>query len=322
MNSGSAQHIKIVAVNTLAVSNFQGSPSTWGHAAASGGQSVAATYYAIPSFPEDFSASGPVTIYFDDAGNRLKKPITRNVPQITAADGIDNTFFGFDADLSGKPNFFGTSAAAPDAAGVAALMLQAAGGPGSMSPAAVYATMAATAHQIPVANVRDKAHADAGPVTLDLHGDWTRWGNFWELLLDKNATGAVASVVLDTSGTSGGMIFNSLVSRFYLGAAKGVKMSDITYAVSADQKQATLTFAPGSFAPGEHFHFGTSAFNPIQGSAQQDADRLRGMMVTVNMEDGESFSGVVAAQGTTGINRFTGAGLIDAAAAIRSIVKN
>jgi hypothetical protein len=322
MNTGPAPMIKYVAVNTLAPAQYQGSPSIWGHTAASGGQSVAAVYYALPNLPEDFSGSGPVTIEFDTDGNKLSDPIVRNVPQITAADGVDTTFFGFDSDLDGFPNFFGTSAAAPDAAGVAALILQAAGGPGSMAPADVYKTMQQTAKKMQVANDRNRAHGSAGPVDLQIADDWTRWGNYFELKLSGDASGAVASVVLDMSGTDGGDVFNPALTRFYLGASKGVTMADITYSVSTDQKQATLVFVPGSFAPGEHFHFGTSVFNPAFGTTQQDADRMRGLVFTVTMEDGTTYQGTVTAQQKMGLNRWTGAGLVDAAAAIRSIMKD
>jgi hypothetical protein len=318
MNGGPSSHIKLVAVNTLAVSWFQGSPSTWGHNSAKGGQSIAATYYALPNYPEDFSSPGPVTILFDNEGNRLATPDIRNVPQVTAADGINNTFFGYDADGDGHPNFFGTSAAAPDAAGVAALVLQAAGGSGSMAPDQVYTVMQQTAKQIPTPNVRDKAHATAGPIRLNIHGDWTRWGQYFELLLDKNAGGNVKQVDLDLSQTEG-LVYNSILTRFYLGQSHGMKRDDITYTVSADTKVATLAFKAGSFKPGEFFHFGTSVYFPKQGSTQEDASRMRDMKVTVTMEDGTVYHGKVTAQGTMGINRWTGAGLVDAAAAVKAV---
>jgi len=321
MNAGSASHIKYIAVNTLAESWFQGAPSIWGHSAASGGQSVAATYYALPTYPEDFSAPGPVTILFDDEGNRLTKPDVRAVPQITAADGIDNTFFGGqDPDGTGKPNFFGTSAAAPDAAGVAALVLQAAGGPGSLKPAQVYTAMQQTARQIPLPNVRDKAHASVGPVRLEIHGGWTRWSQYFDLMLDKKAGGNVAQVDLDLSNTQG-LVYNSILTRFYLGQSHGVKRDDITYTVSDDTKVATLAFRQGSFKPGEYFHFGTSVYFPLEGSTLEDADRMRDMKVTVTMEDGTVYHGKVVAQDTMGINRYTGAGLVDAKAAVAAVGK-
>lgn len=81
--------------------------------------------------PEAFSSRGPKTILFDQAGNRLAAPEIRQKPELAAADGVSTTVPDFSA-------FFGTSAAAPHAAGVAALLRSR--GP-SLSPDAVEALM-------------------------------------------------------------------------------------------------------------------------------------------------------------------------------------
>ena len=64
--------------------------------------------------------------YIDIKGKRIV-PIIRKKPNIVAPDGGNTSFFGFEIaeDTDNYPNFFGTSAAAPHAAGVAALMIQA-----------------------------------------------------------------------------------------------------------------------------------------------------------------------------------------------------
>jgi len=107
------------------------SGTAFGHTNASGAESVgAAAYQSTPAFGttppllESFCSSGGTPIFFDAAGNRLGSSIVRQTPDIVAPDNGDNTFFGSDTDANGKPNFRGTSAAAPTAAAVAALLLQ------------------------------------------------------------------------------------------------------------------------------------------------------------------------------------------------------
>jgi hypothetical protein len=103
----------------------------YGHKAAAGATSVGAVRFdATPAWglntpdSESFTSSGPTRIWFDADGNRLAAPDDRQV-DLSAVDGVNNTFFGFDYEADGWPNFFGTSAAAPNAAAVAALMIEA-----------------------------------------------------------------------------------------------------------------------------------------------------------------------------------------------------
>ncbi|PKO16421.1 hypothetical protein CVU37_10580 [candidate division BRC1 bacterium HGW-BRC1-1] len=82
----------------------------------------------------------------DDGLTRLATPLARMKPDISAPDGANTSTFYPGADRSGDadsyPNFFGTSAAAPHAAAVAALMMQA--NP-LMTASQVYSIMRTTA---------------------------------------------------------------------------------------------------------------------------------------------------------------------------------
>ena len=98
-----------------------------GHAAAASAMAVA----AAPSFnrfvAEPFSSIGTPTILFNPDGSALGAPATRQKPDFTSIDYVSTTFFSGTAfpDPADGFIFAGTSAAAPNAAAVAALLLQA-----------------------------------------------------------------------------------------------------------------------------------------------------------------------------------------------------
>lgn len=94
------------------------------------------------------SRGGNLPFWFSSNGlTRYASPQLRFKPEITAPDGCDTTFFGSgDFDSSGRPNFYGTSAAAPNAAAVAALMRQRAVLAGKpVTAASIYSELRSTA---------------------------------------------------------------------------------------------------------------------------------------------------------------------------------
>jgi hypothetical protein len=163
------------------------SPITFGHSASANANSVAAYRYTYPATQvspykpvlEPFSSPGPVVISLDADGNRLAVPETRKKPDLAAPDGGDTTFFypGQDFEGNGRPNFFGTSAAAPHAAGVAALLLQKAGGPGKLTPKQVKSLLQTSAP------ARVPPYSPAGTVASKV---WSVYDGFG--LIDATAT--------------------------------------------------------------------------------------------------------------------------------------
>ncbi len=95
------------------------------HSAAVNAISVGAVNSFAQNSFADFTSKGPATILFAANGTRLGAPVVRNKPDFAALQGTNTTFFlGNDFEPDGFPNFFGTSAAAPHAAAIAALVRQ------------------------------------------------------------------------------------------------------------------------------------------------------------------------------------------------------
>ncbi|HMD73713.1 MAG TPA: S8 family serine peptidase, partial [Steroidobacteraceae bacterium] len=135
-----------------------------GHPGAAGAAAVAAAFYfdtpqcgTTPAQLEAYSSLGGAPILFDSTGARLATPVLRQKPNFVGPDGVNNTFLGFTLANGGitvntsiaqcqnnasYPNFFGTSAATPHAAGIAALMLQA---NSTLTPAQIYTALETSA---------------------------------------------------------------------------------------------------------------------------------------------------------------------------------
>lgn len=109
-----------------------------GHANAQRAISVGAVaFFRVEGFQDrpstdvnGFSSLGGTLLRLNDKGGRRNQPLDTRSPNFCATDGTNTTFFGSDipdelGEEDTNPNFFGTSAAAPHAAAVAALMLQA-----------------------------------------------------------------------------------------------------------------------------------------------------------------------------------------------------
>jgi subtilisin family serine protease len=112
-----------------------------------------------------YSSAGGTPILFDHDGKRKRTPFIGFKPGVTGPDGGNTTFFYFNmtakapgGEPDSYPNFFGTSAAAPHVAAVAALMLDQRNrdnaehkhcpGGGELTPDLIYAALRLSAEDI------------------------------------------------------------------------------------------------------------------------------------------------------------------------------
>jgi hypothetical protein len=193
--------------------------TTAGHEMTAGTNGVAAYSVFRPSLPENFSAPGPVAIYFDDQGNALSLPEIRRQPRIAAADAGNISLnegqagLGNDTpnDLDTDANFSGTSAAAPHAGTIAALVLQAHGGRHSLTPAQVTTILENSTfrHDLDPAHASGVARTDNGDVvkiTIDSDAS-TVQASGADTKTGANDTNAFA-VTYTGAGTLTSLVFN------------------------------------------------------------------------------------------------------------------
>ncbi len=266
-------------------------PVTFGHNSANGALGTAAYSAFPPNIPESFTSPGQVTVYFDINNNRLATPEVRLKPDIAAMDGANTTFFSSDVsnDTDTFPNFFGTSAAAPHAAGIAALVMQAAGGSGSVTPTKMRSILQQSAfpHDLDPYSAKVLASAGGTKLTVQIVGDNSVTSIAGDVNIFKlSVTGSgspIQSITFDASGgsfTGGnvnvgaggtpGLVFDFRPANgttsfpFTLGTLRGISAPNIT-ATSSDQapapsvtnqfKKLILTFTPGSLTGGKGFNF-------------------------------------------------------------------
>jgi hypothetical protein len=153
-DDGLGTQITRFATNSSTMQGHPLSPNAMAVAAMFYGNSIACGQTA--NTVEPYSSNGGSEMLFGPNGVALPSPYVPNKPDITAPDGITTSFFGYapfytlaaNAPAQCQPgayvddSFFGTSAAAPHAAGLAALLMQA---DPSASNGEIYNTMRLTA---------------------------------------------------------------------------------------------------------------------------------------------------------------------------------
>ena len=257
-------------------------PVTYGHNSAAGASGVAAYAFYPPFVPESFESPGPATIYFDAKNNPLPEPERRLKPDMAAMDGANTTFFVVDAtqDRDTLPNFFGTSAAAPHAGGIATLLLQAAGGPHSLLPTDLRRTMQTSAflHDLDASHALAVADSGGDHVSISAVGDGTNTSSQDPSFFQVTYTGgsSLTSLTLEVSNANPterpnrGLLFDTrdiLLGGFpfTLGNLKGVSESAITAsfsepapppAVDGQFQQLTVSIDPGAMGNGDIIRFG------------------------------------------------------------------
>ena len=324
---------------------------------------VAAYAFFAPFVPEAFTSPGPATIYFDTNNNRYKFPQIRQKPDMAAMDGANTTFFVSDSSVDPDtfPNFFGTSAAAPHAAAVAALVLDAAGGPGTVSPNRMRKVLQDSAFRhdldpyfssgFSIGNLNFlavNATADPNAISQFDPNVFTIWQFGTKRVQNLSINGSNG----DPTQTPKGIVFDerpTVGQAFIVGRTIGLTPADVSnvFTLPADApglagqwKQLNLSFMPGTFGSGDLVSFGVDrdeadGAGPVTGAAGGNSADLLGGGVLIpqgtivpggatffgTYEGGKTFQGRFYNLIGKGYSQLDGYGFVNAEAAVKAIQK-
>ena len=320
--------------------------STFGHNCSAHAFGTAAYVYddspSVPVGPpftpaiEDFTSQGPSTIDFDAAGNRLVTSEIRQKPDIAAPDGGNTTFFGFDYEGDGFPNFFGTSAAAPHAAGVAALLLnKAAICVVGLTEAQVRTDLQNSVlnpHDVDPLFIRGTAIGKGGRKSSNGSVRVTGFGNgssassrdpnFFTVTFTPGRNGeTLTQLTIDLS--QAGLKFDSTSATgfpFTLGNVLGINASSISTNILPQDpniESITLFFRKGTFTTGTSVSFGIDR-DFIGDGGGNGADLMQNAKITATTTKG-GLQGTFMNTFGTGYTIVDGFGLIDAVQAAQAV---
>jgi hypothetical protein len=252
---------------------------------------------------ENYYSAGPVIQAFDSSGNRLATPLILQKPDVSAPDCVNNTFLSSYGDPTTDPafpyaTFCGTSAAAPHAAGVAALLLQAAGGPGSLTPDAIRRKLQASPSSRDIDPFFSQANLAGGGATVNI----TATGDGYDGSEDNPNFFSVNF----TSTTAGQMLTGLTINLAPAPAG-------LSFNPSA---RSGFPFTVGKSTPG--VTFGIEPDLTLYKVVADSADLLAGATVTATLSNGTNLTGTFVNKIGTGYIVNDGFGLVNALTASKA----
>lgn len=307
--------------------------ATYGHSCAANGNGVAAYVYddvptSTPPYDgyssslESFSSPGPITIAIAADGTRLATPVTRNKPDLAAPDGVNTTFFpvgalsNTDYEGDGYPNFFGTSAAAPHAAGAAALLLSK-NGPRSLTPATVRSKLQQTAPARDIDPLYSAFVSSDGRFRITASGAISTDPNVFRISQASNSAPHVLYVVnIDLAPT--GLQFDPTPTETGFPVTVGGSNGPVIINALPDVPVTALSLAFDGFAAGKYLSFGVDRDIAALAAYGNSPDLLAGAAVSATFED-KVYNGVFKNVIGSGYAIWDGYGLIDVQAAAATL---